>query len=189
MALQLSDGKVFLKKVASPFLRASPQKRMKWFLMTVLLGALAVGAEVWFYHHYRIAWDRQIIKCMDYRFLLVDLKDRALERDGLYAFKAGKQSVPIFTEGTLVGKYLKGLPGDEVEVRSEEVILINGKEVGRGMPHLAGMTDDQRRKYFGKRCLGEDEYWMMGTKPLSFDSRYWGPIRSEQIVARAYAIF
>ena len=51
------------------------------------------------------------------------------------------------------------------------------------------MTEQQKKKFYGSRVLKDGEYWMMGTKYLSFDSRYWGPIKEDQIVARAYVIF
>lgn len=76
-----------------------------------------------------------------------------------------------------------------MEIHDDDTVWINGTKVATGMPHLRGMTDEQRKKFYGSRVLKDDEYWMMGTKYLSFDSRYWGPIKKDQIVARAYVIF
>ena len=169
------------------------QERKRWLFLTVICSAAAVGAEVWFYDNYRIAWDRQILRCLDARFLLVDLKSKpkhvnAIERNKIYAYTSA-QSAPIIKDGTLVGKYLRGMPGDTVEIRSDDTVWINGRKLAEGMPHLRGMTPKERQKFYGVRVLKEDEYWMMGTKYLSFDSRYWGPIHRSQIVGRAYVIF
>ncbi|WP_443743381.1 S26 family signal peptidase [Sutterella sp.] len=163
-------------------------ERLRWLFLSLVCSACAVCAEVYFYHHYRIAWDRQVLRCIDARFLLVDLKDKAVVRDRLYAYKS-EQAAPIIKNGTLVGKYLRGMPGDTVEVRHDDTVWINGRKIAEGMPHLRGMSEAQRTKFYGSRVLGEDEYWMMGTKYLSFDSRYWGPIHRSQIVARSYALF
>ena len=46
-----------------------------------------------------------------------------------------------------------------------------------------------RKTAHRERPPSENEYWMMGTKPLSFDSRCWGPIHADQVVARAYPLF
>ena len=176
------------RKWASPLLNATPKQRLRWLAWTVVFSTLAVGAEVWFYNNYRIAWDRQILRCIDARFLLVDLKDQKVERDNLYAYTS-QQSAPIIPDGSLVGKFIRGIPGDKVEVREDDTVWINGKKLAAGMPHLRGMNPTQKKKFYGSRILKEDEYWMMGTKYLSFDSRYWGPIHKDQIVARAYVIF
>lgn len=184
----LSIVKTKCRQWASPLLNATPKQRLHWLLWTVVLSTLSVGAEVWFYNNYRIAWDRQILRCIDARFLLVDLKEKEVERDKLYAYTS-KQSAPIIADGSLVGKYVRGVPGDMIEIHDDDTVWINGQKVAAGMPHLRGMTEQQKKKFYGSRVLKDGEYWMMGTKYLSFDSRYWGPIKEDQIVARAYVIF
>ncbi|MDO4937293.1 MAG: S26 family signal peptidase [Sutterellaceae bacterium] len=173
---------------AKPLLTATPKERFHWFVYTLAFGALAVSAEVWVYDNYRIAWDRQTLRCLDASFLLVDLKDKELVKDKIYAYES-RQAAPVIKNGELVGKYLRGVPGDTVEIRHDNGVYINGQKIAQGMPHLRGMTEEQAQKFYGKRVLKDNEYWMMGTKYLSFDSRYWGPIHKEQIVARAYALF
>ena len=43
---------------------------------------------------------------------------------------------------------------------------------------------------FGPRHLGDDQYMMLGdNRQFSEDSRCWGPIRREQIIGRAFAIY
>lgn len=180
--------KALWRRTAAPLIEASPKKRMKWLLLTAVFSAAAVGAECWFYDNYRIAWDRQILRCIGPRFLLIDLNDKALQRDALYAYES-RQAAPLIQNGATVGKYLRVLPGDLVEVRRDNTVWINGEKVAEGMPHLAGLTESQAAKFYGSRRLRDDEYWMMGTKFISFDSRYWGPIHKDQIIARAYALF
>lgn len=184
----LNSIKAMCLRWATPLLEATPKQRIRWLFSTLVFSILAVGAEVWFYDNYRIAWDRQILRCLDARFLLVDLKDQEIKRDKIYAYTS-KQAAPIIKDGSLVGKYIRGIPGDTVEIHDDDTVWINGIKVAAGMPHLRGMTDEQRKKFYGSRILKDDEYWMMGTKYLSFDSRYWGPIKKDQIVARAYVIF
>lgn len=176
------------QKLADPFLKATPKQRLRWLVITALLAGAAVTAEVWVYQNYRIAWDRQVLKCLDAHLLLVSLNDKTIERDGIYTYLS-EQAEPVIKNGTQMGKILRGLPGDTVEIRPDETVLINGKVVSEGMPHLVGMTDAQRSKFFGRRVLKDDEYWVMGTARLSFDSRYWGPIHKHQFVGRAYALF
>lgn len=190
MPTTFADGlRAKWQDLTAPLRNATPGQIRRWFCLTCICSLAAVASEVWFYNHYRIAWDRQILKCLDTQFLLVDLKDKTIRRNKIYAYTSA-QAAPVIDDGKLVGKYLRGLPGDTVEVRQvDNTIRINGQVVARGMPHLRGMSEDQTRKFYGTRVLGEDEYWMMGTKYLSFDSRYWGPIKSKQLVGRAYELF
>ena len=59
----------------------------------------------------------------------------------------------------------------------------------RGLPHLKALDDEAVKRYVGRRVLQADEFWMLGTMPMSFDSRYWGPINGSQIVGRAHVLF
>ena len=77
----LNSIKAVCLRWAAPLLEATPKQRIRWLLCTLVFSMLAVGAEVWFYDNYRIAWDRQILRCLDARFLLVDLKDQEIERE------------------------------------------------------------------------------------------------------------
>ena len=182
-----SVGNLF-RRWAAPLIEATPKKRLSWLLLTTVFGAAIAGGACWFGESYRIAWDRQLLRCIGPRFLLIDLKDKTIERDALYAYES-RQAAPLIQNGVTVGKYLRGLPGDLVEVRRDNTIWVNGRKVAEGMPHLAGLTDEQTAKFYGSRRLKDDEYWVMGTKFISFDSRYWGPIHKDQIIARAYALF
>lgn len=176
------------QRLAAPLLSASPKQRLRWCAAVLLCGAAVGAAALWFGDNYRIAWDRQVLKCMDSSFLLVDLKDKELKPGNAYAFIA-ERTAPVIKEGTVVGKYLRAMPGDTVEIRPDNTVWINGIKAAEGMPHLRGMTPEQASKFYGRRTLREDEYWMMGTKYLSFDSRYWGPVHSSQIIGRSYELF
>lgn len=88
-----------------------------------------------------------------------------------------------------MAKHVAGLPGDRVAIDEEKRVLINGKPVVQGLPLLERFDDRIQRKFFGSKILAADEYWMTGDDFLSFDSRYWGPIRAKQIVGRAYVLF
>ena len=183
-----SKAREILSRIAGPLLKASPRERLKWLLLTVLFSAAAVSAEVAFYNNFRFAWDRQTLKCLDANVLLVSLKDKTPKRGAVFAYTS-RQAAPVVPEGMLMGKILTGLPGDTVEVRRDNGVYVNDVKVAQGMPHLRGLKPSETDRFYGKRTLKADEYWMTGTKPLSFDSRYWGPIKGDQIYGRAYALF
>ena len=177
------------RRWTAPLRHSTPRSRLEWLCMTLAISALVAGGEHWFYENYRIGWDRQVLKCLDSSFFLVSLKDTEIKRDKLYAFTT-KAAEPVIHADTVMAKYVRGVPGDVVEVRKDdETVRINGKIVATGLPHLRKIPPEQAERFFGKRVLQEDEYWVMGTKFLSFDSRYWGAIHASDIKARAYELF
>jgi conjugative transfer signal peptidase TraF len=84
-----------------------------------------------------------------------------------------------------VGKRICAVPGDTVTV-TPNGLLVNGTPVpnsrplpfdhkGRPLPHLAA----------GQYGVGPGELWVLSPySRLSFDSRYFGPLKTAQIRAR-----
>ncbi len=167
------------------------RKKQPWprfaIKLTVLSACLAVGA-VAFANRYRIGIDSQIEKCIPgITFYLVDLKDKELKRDQIYSFSA-KGLQPLFADGTKMVKILKGMPNDTVQVDESHAVLVNGRQVGKGL-FLTRELKQPASKFIGKSVLGENSYWFMGESDRSFDSRYWGVVKDEQIIGRAYPLF
>lgn len=168
-----------------------PSLRQPWprFLIKALLViVLIVGLGAAFSSRYRIGIDSQVIKCIPGKtFYLVDLKDKGLERDSIYAFRAYGVE-PFFDDGRPMVKYMRGEPGDTVRIDSDQTIYVNGKRHGWGL-YLAEKLDQPQEAFMGEAVLEKDQYWFMGLSDLSFDSRYWGAVNSDQIMGRAYPLF
>jgi len=98
---------------------------------------------------------------------------------------------PFYADGTHMVKILKGMQGDRIRIEDDDSlvrILVNGSVEGTSLLH-AQQLDRSVKDFLGERSLGENELWMMGESPTSFDSRYWGVASADQIIGRAYAIF
>lgn len=145
-------------------------------------------ASVAFASRYRIGIDSQQEKCLPgYTFFLIDLKNQSLERSAVYAFSA-KNMQPFYKDGTRMVKILTGMPGDTVVINDKWKITVNGEQVGEGLP-LARKLYLPESHFYGKTTLDKGNYWFMGKSPFSFDSRYWGIVKDDQIIGRAYPIF
>lgn len=82
-------------------------------------------------------------------------------------------------------KRIIGLPGETVLVRNGEVTIIN-KQYPNGFvlkePYLK-FESNRGAEY----TLGTDEYFVMGdNRPVSSDSRNWGPLKGSEITGRAF---
>ncbi|MFR6071616.1 MAG: signal peptidase I [Faecalitalea cylindroides] len=96
-------------------------------------------------------------------------------------------------ETSEVIKRVIGMPNDTISCK-DEVIYINGEPLDE--PYLnTSYKDDwvSKNYYFTKNFsevkLGEDEYFLMGdNRPLSQDSRDFGPVKKEQILAKDFLV-
>jgi signal peptidase I len=80
-------------------------------------------------------------------------------------------------------KRLIGLPGDTLEIRDGDVWL-NDEILDE--PYVNGLQTDCAQ-YCGPLTLGPEEYYVMGdNRPVSRDSRYFGPIVADQIVGHVF---
>lgn len=141
-----------------------------------------------FASRYRIGIDPQKQRSLpEYTFFLIDMQDKSLEKGGVYAFRA-KNVAPFFKDGTRMVKILSGMPGDTIEINDNAEIIVNNDVIGQGLP-LAEKLHLPESHFYGKTILKDGTYWFMGESPLSFDSRYWGTVKNEQIIGRVYPLF
>lgn len=83
-------------------------------------------------------------------------------------------------EDTIYIKRLIGLPGDTIKIK-DNVLYINGEEY----------KEDYVDSWYNsigeyEYTLGDDEYFMMGdNRDHSSDSRAWGPISKDAMIAKA----
>lgn len=172
------------------------RRGVRWWLVGFTKAAAALAIVyvplMSFASHYRIVYDS--IKgenCLPYSVFLVDLRDRVVERDEYLAF-ASMQMEPFYPNGTVAVKAVAGVPGDHITVNTRGV-FVNGHHMGK----LLHLQEGERLWRMGRRVgdVERDEevpaghVWMMGTNPRSYDSRYWGYIRNEQVIGRAIPLW
>lgn len=172
----------------SRFLKKKESWQKYSFKVAVLLTAMVLG---WlsFASRYTIVGDPQELRCIPgYTVYLVDKKDTELKRGQLYMFLS-KDLRPIYDEGTKMLKYLRAVPGDDVEIRDNDQIFINGEASEWGLSLAPQKLGQPSSNFHGRTKLRDGQYWFLGTSPQSFDSRYWGAVKRENIIGRAYPLF
>jgi conjugal transfer pilin signal peptidase TrbI len=155
---------------------------LKAVILTVVL---AVGFDM-IARRYRLGIDWQIERCLpDTRVVLIDLRSGIPERGGLIAFR-GQGLAPIFPDSTQMVKILVGLPGDLVEV-SPARTTVNGVEVAAGLA-LAERLGQPASAFARTFIIPAGHYFAVGRSADSFDSRYLGLIRDEQMLGQAWRL-
>lgn len=126
---------------------------------------------------------------LPYRVALVRYDSHQLARGDYIVFSfageaqtnfPGLRSQPFF-------KQIRGLPGDVVTVVGRSV-AINGETVGIAKTHA---FDRQSLEPIEATVIAPGHYYVQGTDPDSFDSRYRssGLVRSEQVIATVVPLF
>ncbi len=90
-------------------------------------------------------------------------------------------------------KRMVGLPGDTIEIRDKKV-FINGllwsDANGTHVDHLVIPGAVQPRDNFGPVTVPEDSFFVMGdNRDESYDSRFWGFVRQQDILGKALIIY
>jgi len=120
-------------------------------------------------------------------FFVVDRQDTQIKPGRLVAFETDDRMSPWYAPGTIFIKQVVAMPGDRVTVDTRGVEVNGHLQKGTQLlpERLSKTLDDFART----EILGVREYWVLGTAPDSFDSRYWGPIHGSQVVGMATAVF
>ena len=156
--------------------------------LLVVLVIVAVGQ--WFMAHYSLALASGK-PCLPGRLYLVE-KGTLPGRHGLVAFVADDRPRP-YRPGQKFVKLVVGLPGDLVEIDAACRGVVAGPEGDVLSFSLEGPVLD----LLGKECrdfaasyeIPPGHYFVMGTLPDSYDSRYWGLVAADQVIGRAWRIF
>ncbi|WP_282109226.1 signal peptidase I [Shewanella algicola] len=135
---------------------------------------------------FTLAVPSQEYSCLFARYFLVDKQDVNIKRDHLVAFNLPKNT-PYFLKGSRWIKKLVGIPGDHVIVNVDGVV-VNGKTYKNNVRQLLMKVDVSEQEISKELYLKEDQYFVIGETPLSYDSRFWGTIKRSDMIGDAYAM-
>ena len=162
-------------------------------LMRSLLAFLLCAVVIWgLSSRYRL-WTDPIVGEHSLRFhwYLVDLSDLGVGRGDYVVFRS-KGTEPFYPEGTRMLKRVVGVAGDHVVV-NDQGVFVNGVSFGTLLHAQPGgrlWRSGQGVEHFVRdEFIPLGRWWVMGTHPRSFDSRYWGYISTGQIVGRAWPLW
>jgi conjugal transfer pilin signal peptidase TrbI len=136
---------------------------------------------------FQVGIDFQLSQCLPgARVFIVDRQDVSVEKGDLVAFRAARLA-PFIKDGEELIKIAAALPGDTVSVGPGET-SVNGTVVGEGLD-LAEIIGRPDESFTRQVAVQPGTFWMMGRTRDSYDSRYWGPIDTSQVIGKAYVLF
>lgn len=126
--------------------------------------------------------------------LIVDKVPRTIARIDGHQYVPNRGDIIIFNEDGLPGftgtkqliKRVIGLPGDHVVVKDGKVTIYNSKHPNGFDPDISGgYTTNQPTSQDFDGVLASNQLFVCGdNRPNSEDSRFFGPINTNQIVAK-----
>lgn len=134
---------------------------------------------------YRLGIDGQKVRCLPWSVFLVKQQlPESIRVGDLIQFRAGE--VGHGFNGLVFVKMVSAVPGDQVEIRGDR-LLINGEE--REQLWLLKALQKKPGDLDNTYVVPKGEYLMLGTTRESFDGRYWGTVKQEQLLGSARPLF
>jgi conjugal transfer pilin signal peptidase TrbI len=166
--------------------RVPPEDQRGKFAVFIF-GMLLLVWAFWSKPFLTLGFDPQSERCLpNLHLALLVHRPPATVRDGDLLFWRPSGSLAGFKEHFIL-KEVAGVPGDRVTVR-DGFVRINGKVVVQGFP-LAADYHRAVKDFDRDEVIPPGEFFMVGTHPLSNDSRYWGYLDATHVAGVAYRLF
>lgn len=156
--------------------------------LTVLALAAFAGIVIVFAaFNIRLGFGAQERDCIDAKMSLVRYKTPSTISRGDYVVFVAPDKMGYRFAGHLVIKEVGAVPGDKVTIQGDK-LFINGKQAG--VLDVADKASQLLRvKSFDRdEIVPQGEIFVMGTKPHTYDSRYWGLLPVKNVVGNAYPV-
>ena len=171
------------------FWRASVSKSRRWRILAaalVLLVTASIGAHA-LTARYRIGLSLERVQSLSASHFIVDLRDTHPDRGAYFAFRIPHALGTSFPAGTVFVKRIVAMPGDLVHV-GVEATTVNGLKVADTIQAGAHSLNIDPESLVRTFVVPPGNVFVVGTEPLSWDSRYWGPVPVGNLEGRAWLL-
>lgn len=159
----------------------------------VLIMSVNLFLATYFINRYDIGFNGAPVQCLRAQLFLIDTYDKNIGEGDLVVFQMNNEN-EYFPVGLKWIKIAASAPGTTVTVASDSVTTSEGHRYNVDMGLMLTYLKQQNpsldfSSFTGQRQLSDNEWFVLGETVSSYDSRYWGPINTSDIIGKAYAIF
>jgi conjugal transfer pilin signal peptidase TrbI len=156
------------------------------FALVVMVSAAMFFSIASIKDKYRIGFDmQQGMGCLPSFIFLIDLDiSKTTHRGDIVMFDAPDEVKYLKNKNDVV-KIIVGVEGDHIKI-------VNGKtfinDIYINDLHLWSFYEDDESAFERSYTLNKDEFFVIGSTPAAVDSRYFGPINTNNITGVVYAV-
>jgi len=146
----------------------------------ILLAIIAHGIYL-FKQNYFLGFS--LTPSLPYNVFFVNKKDKEFIKNDLIVFAYPGQNIYAYKTGEKFVKIASCFPNDILITNENLEYYCNGKIIGK-----AYLYDSQGKRLSHFRFNGpipKDKYFVTGTHPKSWDSKYWGFVSKDTIIGKA----
>lgn len=155
------------------------------YLLPFCIAAVITAATTWFSHSYKLILVLNSDKCIPGSVFVVDTRQKHVNSGELVMFMSPQTD--ILPSGINIIKLVAGVEGDLVEIGRFSVT--NKKHrFSAPIDNAANALNIDVQKLIGTRTVENGGIFVLGTEPGSYDSRFFGSIKTQQVIGRAYLI-
>lgn len=163
------------------FVHAKARHRRFWLALAA--GTLVFGSAMTYAHqHYLLGFSPEAEQSVGAFWSLVTIAPHKIQVGGYAAFRTDART-KLYPPGTRFVKLIVGGPGDLVIVGVDET-TVNGRRVAGPLDSAARLKVEPSA-FERTFILGAGDYFVVGTRPHSYDSRYWGVVHADQFIGPA----
>lgn len=167
-------------------------KRIGVFVAKAAAATLVLLAVIAAMFNLRLGWGAQVMDCVDSPLYVVRLvTPKSVRRGDYVVFVAwpGQRLMGPFFDGHLVIKKVGAVAGDTIKVEDRK-LYINGKYFGPLdiADHAASYLGVPVDSFNRTQTVPQGSVFMVGTKPHTFDGRYWGFVPLYDVVGTMYPV-
>lgn len=155
------------------------------YLLPFCIAAVITAATTWFSHSYKLILVLNSDKCIPGSVFVVDTRQKHVNSGELVMFMSPQTD--ILPSGINIIKLVAGVQGDRVEV-GQFSVSNNSHKFPAPIDSAAKALNIDTRTLTGTRTVEKDRLFVLGTLAGSYDSRFFGPIKTQQVIGRAYLI-
>lgn len=154
-----------------------------------LIAGLSLTLIYWFGLPFSFGYDPNEDRCLPDVHLSLLIHHAPSEiHDGDMLFFARPQGILGYVREEYVMKVVAGVPGDRIVIKDGDV-KINGKLAVKGFALAVPYYHHPAQFYEKDEVIPKGKLFMIGTNPLSDDSRYWGYLDVGYVRGNGYKIF
>lgn len=164
-----------------------PKVRTRAFAIRVIVLFVVLAAAMhWVAGRYRVGVSDELVQSLNHSWFLIDTSQKVVGVGEYVVFRIDRD-LPPWPKGSQFVKKVAGVAGDRVMV-GVHATLVNGEPVVDALD-LLEILKKPSGAFVREEVVAPESLFVVGERPHSYDSRYWGSVGLAQVIGRGYPLW